>query len=219
MIHADALELWVDLEKKKDEISRDIIVKYYYPWLKKVSFSLHKKYFHELLDYDDILSLSSVALIEGIEKYRLNRKVPFKAFVYPRIKGKILNEIRRLNKGRSFNTGFGACNIGAESSIGAFSDIADIVEYTIFSFYTHVLENSSNNDTVYNEYSNSELTKKVLAIVEMLPQNEKYVIESFYFERLKMYEIAIQLSITTSRVSQIHKNAIYRIKTIFSEIF
>lgn len=75
-------------------------------------------------------------------------------------------------------------------------------------------------DTVEDPTSNdpSEIfelaeTKEILAdAIERLPDREKIVIALYYYENLTLREIGEVLSVTESRVSQLHTKAIIRLK-------
>jgi len=55
--------------------------------------------------------------------------------------------------------------------------------------------------------------RKVLAdAISELPEREKLVLTLYYYEELTMREIGEVLGVTESRVSQIHKKAILRLK-------
>ena len=59
-----------------------------------------------------------------------------------------------------------------------------------------------------------EIIQKIL---ETSPQNEQQVIQLYYYEELNFKEIGEILEITESRVSQIHKAVIRKIKKYLEE--
>jgi RNA polymerase sigma factor for flagellar operon FliA len=64
----------------------------------------------------------------------------------------------------------------------------------------------------------SEDTKKVLGrAIDQLPEKEKLVISLYYYEELTMKEIGKVLKITESRVSQLHTQALFRLKAKLHE--
>lgn len=55
--------------------------------------------------------------------------------------------------------------------------------------------------------------KEMIELVrEMLTQNERVVVTLYYYERLKLREIALVLGLTESRVCQIHSELVQRLK-------
>ena len=57
-----------------------------------------------------------------------------------------------------------------------------------------------------------ELAQKLTEAMELLTEKEKLVIQLYYYEDLNFVEIASILEVSGSRVSQLHSNAIYKMK-------
>ena len=53
---------------------------------------------------------------------------------------------------------------------------------------------------------------------KVLNENEKNVISLFYQDELTMTEIGEVLDLTTSRISQIHKNALFKLRKTIEKI-
>lgn len=65
---------------------------------------------------------------------------------------------------------------------------------------------------------NIELKDELVEGIKILNENEKNVISLFYQEELTMTEIGDVLDLTTSRISQIHKNAIFKLRKTLEQI-
>jgi len=65
---------------------------------------------------------------------------------------------------------------------------------------------------------NIELKDELVEGIKVLNDNEKNVISLFYQEELTMTEIGDVLDLTTSRISQIHKNAIFKLRKTLEKI-
>jgi RNA polymerase sigma factor for flagellar operon FliA len=63
-----------------------------------------------------------------------------------------------------------------------------------------------------------ELVKAMAAAVAELPEQEKSVITLYYAEELLLREISELLSVTESRVSQIHTRALYRLNVALTPL-
>ena len=70
------------------------------------------------------------------------------------------------------------------------------------------------DDYIVKEEFAAELAQKI----KSLNQNEQMIISLFYFDELTMTEIGDVLGLTTSRISQIHKSAIFKLRHILQEI-
>lgn len=65
---------------------------------------------------------------------------------------------------------------------------------------------------------NIELSKELSDSIKLLNESEQLVISLFYHEELTMTEIGGVLDLTTSRISQIHKQAIFKLRKILKKI-
>ncbi|SVC90497.1 uncharacterized protein METZ01_LOCUS343351, partial [marine metagenome] len=59
----------------------------------------------------------------------------------------------------------------------------------------------------------NELKEIIAKAIDTLPEKERLMISLYYYEELTMKEIGEILSITESRVSQIHSKAVFRLRT------
>lgn len=63
-----------------------------------------------------------------------------------------------------------------------------------------------------------ELKSELVEGIKQLNQNEQIVISLFYVEELTLTEIGEVLNLTTSRISQIHKKAIFKLRNILNKM-
>lgn len=64
----------------------------------------------------------------------------------------------------------------------------------------------------------SELKRELAESMEKLKENEQMVISLFYHDELTLTEIGRVLGLTTSRISQIHRKAIFQLKSILEKV-
>jgi len=71
----------------------------------------------------------------------------------------------------------------------------------------------ADSKAVIDDNLNKEQQKLILAgAINRLPDKEKLVITLYYYEELNLTEIADILGLSTSRISQMHTKAIYRLR-------
>ena len=75
---------------------------------------------------------------------------------------------------------------------------------------------SSNGDPM-RALLESEQAVAVAAAIEQLPEKERMVMPLYYHGELTMKEVGARLGITESRVSQLHTQAIGRLRDILSD--
>lgn len=72
--------------------------------------------------------------------------------------------------------------------------------------------NQREKDSPESEMLYDELKEKLMEAIDQLNEKERLVVSLYYYENLKLKEIAIILGITESRVSQIHSASIIKMK-------
>lgn len=65
---------------------------------------------------------------------------------------------------------------------------------------------------------NTEIQQILVDSIKMLNKNEQMVVSLFYYNDLTMTEIGEVLDLTTSRISQIHKSAIFKLKDALKQL-
>ena len=77
----------------------------------------------------------------------------------------------------------------------------------------------NNTITPSLNYEKKEMRELLTGAIDQLPERERQVIALYYLEELTMKEIAMVLSITESRVSQLHTQAIIRLRGALSPCY
>jgi RNA polymerase sigma factor FliA len=67
-------------------------------------------------------------------------------------------------------------------------------------------------------FERSEVRDKLAGAIDRLPERERQVVALYYLEELTMKEVGSILGVTESRVSQIHTQAVLRLRTSLSPI-
>lgn len=76
----------------------------------------------------------------------------------------------------------------------------------------HGGENNSKVATPFNEVNGAHMKKIVAEAIEDLPEKQRLVLSLYYYEDLNLKEIGRVLDVTESRVSQLHSQAILKLK-------
>lgn len=114
-------------------------------------------------------------------------------------------------------------------------EVESIVKNGLFSNVLSIEEKPKGNDADQEEgigYSvpntsfiapdehvvSNELKSDLIQAIKKLNKNEQLVVSLFYQEELTLTEIGKVLDLSTSRISQIHKKAIFKLKNILKEI-
>ncbi len=205
-----------------------------------------------VISKEDLVSVGIIGLIEAYHRYDPSKNVTFRTYAEFRVKGAMIDEIRRLDiiprsvknkineleeKIRNLNIQLGrmpedeeiakAMNLNLEEYYKflenikgiTFIDIQslkqkmpDLDEDDIFEF---ILGNKDSDPC--EMYSLKELQEKLEKALEYLSEKERMILALYYYEGLTMKEIAKILEYTESRISQIHNQAILKLRALLTK--
>ena len=149
-----------------------------------------------MLDYLrglDCMSRQTRTLVKSIDKeiakyYNEHQEEPDNAYL-----SKILNEdIEKIKEARNASEIYGILPLDEELS-------------------------ATQEDKTFNKIEKQELAEIIQNILESASQNEQLVIQLYYYEELNFKEISEILEISESRISQIHKAVIRKIRAYLEE--
>lgn len=96
MDEAGRKRLWADYEKDKSPENREKIILEYSPLVKVVAGRL-SMYLGYNVEYEDLVSYGIFGLIDAIDKYDHAKEVKFETYASLRIRGAILDQIRKMD--------------------------------------------------------------------------------------------------------------------------
>jgi RNA polymerase sigma factor FliA len=198
-------------------------------------------------DFDELVSAGTMGLMSALDSFDATRGLAFSTFAAPRIRGAILDELRRLDHVprsiRRKNREIAAAREALMRELGRRPDDVETAERMGVDVETlwrwaaeaqgavHVpLEQSptdpvarsprplepaaTESDSPIEDRLNLDQEIDILrsAIVRLKDQ-ERTVLALYYYEELKLHEIATILALTESRVSQIRSKALSKLRT------
>ncbi|MDR1754157.1 MAG: FliA/WhiG family RNA polymerase sigma factor [Eubacterium sp.] len=227
---------------EKDIGLRNEIVLMYMHIVKYVALSLRNTY-AKYGDFDDVVNEGVIALIKSVETFDINRGVKFETYANVKVKGAIIDYVRKQDWvprqvrqfGRELESAYNHlyAELGRHPKNQEIADymgitkeklaksMADVAGAITLSFEELIYEDnfvdgSLNVETDYGIYERER--KKIIAeSIDMLKPKEKQVITLYYFEKLKFSEIAKVLGVTESRVCQIHSKTLLLLKRSLGE--
>jgi RNA polymerase sigma factor for flagellar operon FliA len=239
-------ELWEKYSKRKTAaVKKELVLSY----LNLVKFAAKAIVLPPrcLFTNEDLLSIGIIGLSEAIDRFDPKRGVKFETFAAQRIRGVMLDEIRKVDwLPRSIRDKYKKAwkslseldmdKIDGEQytqainmTVGEFEQIkgylanAETVSLTKSIGEDMTLEdvvsaNTSIGDSeVVEQFEDVELKRWLVQTLKELPERERMVLTLYYYEELTFKEIGKVLGISESRVSQIHSEVITRLKQLFKE--
>lgn len=148
---------------------------------------------------DELFAAGMFGLMRAARSYDPTRGAGFKTYAYHRIRGSILDDLRRLDfLPRSLRDRARKNGEDAPAMVGIPTD-----EDGQESLSARPVEEKSEQD---------DLKAALHREIDNLPDKMRIVMALYYRDELKMREIGEKLGLTESRVSQIHSNAVSRLR-------
>ncbi|MDE5926634.1 MAG: RNA polymerase sigma factor FliA [Helicobacter sp.] len=213
------------LKQSQDSLALD-----YLPALKAMAFRL-KERLPASVDFADLVSIGTEELIKLARKYDSKVSESFWGYAKPRVQGAMLDYLRSLdNVSRQTRTLIKRVDKAIATYYNAHQEEPDnaylseilgeeeekIKEARIASEIYGVMpledQLGGENEETLERIEKEELVEIIEQILEQATQNEQLVIQLYYFEELNFKEISEVMEITESRVSQLHKAVIRKIR-------
>ena len=196
--------LWTEYKTAPtDALKKKIVLSY----IKLVYYVIHHSKFINIniLDERDYLQYGIEGLSEAIDRFDPEYGTKFETYAIKRIRGKIIDELRKLQKKpRVFNS--------ANDEV-IYTNIP--LSHTSDDEEGYSLEEIIPNDSILPDESleKQEMKEFLIAAINKLPERDRQIISLYYYENLGYKEIAQVLNITVSRVSQVHTRIIESLKS------
>jgi len=197
----DNFSLWNEFKSTQSTIiKKEIITRY----TKLVHYVIHHSRFVNLdiLDDRDYFQFGVEGLSEAIDRFDPNYGTKFETYAIKRIRGKIIDELRKLQKKNSFGQGE-----MLYSNVSIDSPLDEEDNFTLLD----ILPSDYDNPDV--EIEKNETIELLGAAIKELPERDRTILGLYYYEHLNYQEISQILNITVSRVSQVHSKIIKTLKT------
>lgn len=149
---------------------------------------------------EELFSAGMVGLLKAARSYDASRGAEFKTYAYHRIRGAMLDELRTLDfLPRSMRDRMKEEGRQAPAVVGLPTDEDGSESLEVESAIAGAIENE-------------ELAEALQEAIRSLPEKMRLVMHFYYNEGCRMREIGARLSLTESRVSQIHSAAVARLR-------
>ncbi|WP_432697746.1 RNA polymerase sigma factor FliA [Marinobacterium sp. YM272] len=217
------------------------LVEQYAPLVKRIARHLMARLPSNVV-LEDLIQAGMEGLLEALGKYDPGKGASFETYAGIRIRGAIIDEVRRGDwtprsvhrNGRRVSeaiakvearTGRDATDTDVAAELGVSIDeyhnlLQDSAESRLFSLDEL---SSSGEDSVGEQFASNDpgpehtthgsaFHASLAQAIQTLPEREKLVLALYYDEELNLKEIGQVLGVTESRVSQIHSQAAARLR-------
>lgn len=214
------------IKKEQDEL-----VIAYMPALRAMAFRL-KERLPSSIDVNDLISIGVEEMIKLSRKYDKEQNDSFWGYVKKRVNGAMLDYLRSLDVLSRNNRKIvkeldllideyyqeHECEPDDEYLAKALNlDIDKIKEARIALEISYVLPleeqiNCYCEDSTLDRIERESLLEKVSEVLSQLKEREQLIVQLYYYEELSLKEISEILDISESRISQIHKKLLKKLR-------
>lgn len=211
--------LWARWRADGDADAREALLAGYAAWARKVARGVFMRVRGRSDDWPDYVQNASIGLIEAMESFDPARGVPFAAFARQRVRGAVFNGLRAL----------AAAHVAHQHGIVADrrdslleDENADPVERLIrlvsslglgYALGAAVEAEHVVVPTPYDEAVKQQLRERVHGHLARIPERERLVLELHYLQHMAFIDIAQALELTKGRISQLHRQALERLRS------
>jgi RNA polymerase sigma factor FliA len=235
-------EMWEKYKATHDPAIRNDILMAYMN-IVKINAKRMNAVYRNHVDLEDIVNEGVFVLMDCIEKFKPNLGVKFDTFASIRVRGSIIDYIRKQDwvprnlrkKAKNIEdtyyelqTQYGRQASDSEVAEKLGIEVAELNKvvgesqgFSVLSYEELIQDNlpifgeeGLSVNTPEQKIQEDELKRVIAMSIDKLYDNERTVISLYYYDELKLKEIAEVLGLTESRISQIHSKAVTKLKNM-----
>jgi RNA polymerase sigma factor for flagellar operon FliA len=210
--------------------SRQEIIKNFMPTIRYWAKHFHYQY-HQVLDFEDLVMVGVIGLIDAMNKYKKDKKNQFKTYAEFRIRGEIIDELRKQDwmtrSERTKQKKYKRAKKNLTEELGRSPTSEEVSNVLHFKSRDMIrLEQYETGDTIkpyvegetvgqglaLSELENYTLKKTLSVMMDELPKTMRLILVLKYFEDLNFHEISSVVNLSEGRICQLHAEALDMLK-------
>jgi RNA polymerase sigma factor for flagellar operon FliA len=213
------------------DTSRQEIIKNFMPTIRYWARHYHYQY-HQVLEMEDLVMVGVIGLIDAMNKFNADKKNQFKTYAEFRIRGEIIDELRKQDwmtrSERTKQKKFKKAKSDLTEELGRVPTSGEMTNVLPFKSKDMIrLEQYESGETIkqyvegetvttsgtgFSELENYTLKKTLAVVLDHLPKTMKLIVSLKYFEDLNFYEISQVVNLSEGRICQLHGEALVILK-------
>jgi RNA polymerase sigma factor for flagellar operon FliA len=194
------------------------------------------------VELDDLIGAGMLGLLDAVDKFDPSRGVKFKTYAELRIRGAILDSLRDVDwaprslRRRAREVEAAYAQLEAMTGSATDEQVASFLNLSLAEFHQLLQDlrsltitnldsdedddnrpllsqNIGHHNTPGTNYETTEIRQNLVQAIDRLPQRQREVVALYYVEELTMKEVGAALGVTESRVSQIHTQAVLKLRS------
>jgi RNA polymerase sigma factor for flagellar operon FliA len=221
------------LEQKNNpqQSSRQEIIKNFMPTIRYWAKHYHYQY-HQVLEFEDLVMVGVIGLIDAMNKYKKDKKNQFKTYAEFRIRGEIIDELRKQDwmtrSERNKQKKYKRAKSDLTEELGRVPTPIEMSNVLPFKSRDMIrLEQYESGDTIKqyvegetqslealknSEFEDYSLKKTLFVVLDELPRTMRLIVTLKYYEDLNFHEISKVVNLSEGRICQLHAEALEMLK-------
>ena len=213
-------DLWRRYKADDDLLARDRLVGHYRPWATAIARSVHRRLRTWPVDCDDFIQNAAIGLVEAMARFDPARGIAFQAYARPRVRGAVFNGLRAILADRPATRARFAERLETLQD----TDEGDLLQRMVDAvaglgigfLLEHAAEPAHRLDGLFHAQS-GQMQARLATAMQRLPPRLRAVVHGHYFEHRPFVELADREGITKGRMSQLHREALSRLRKALEE--
>jgi RNA polymerase sigma factor for flagellar operon FliA len=232
----------LSLYRENDQQHASEVLQSHAPLVKQVALHLIAR-MPASVELDDLIQVGMIGLLEADKNFDASKGAQFETFARIRVRGAMIDEVRRYsNLPRSVMTSIRDISTSRselEQKLGRVAQDAELAEYmglSLEEFHQNLGKNhdyqtvsitesddddQSNGDmelrfdglSMTDQISDDEFRHALAEEIGNLTEREQLIFSLYYNEEMNLKEIALVVGVTESRVCQIQRQSVKKLKT------
>ena len=220
--------------------TKDELVKQHAPLVKRIAYHLIARLPHTV-EVNDLIQEGMIGLLDASQNYNVDQGASFETYAGIRIRGAMLDEIRRNNwaprsvhrKAREIATAIQEIE-QREGRHAQDTEIAQSIGITTQEYHQQLYDSAGHQVFSLDEFNDHDeslahpisqnqlepeqevqqggFQQALAGAIDKLPERERLMMSLYYNDELNLKEIGEVLNVSESRVSQIHSQTIIRLR-------
>ncbi len=218
-----------------EHISTDNVIAQHSDLVKKIAYHIHSR-LPSSVQISDLLQAGMIGLLEAAKNYRYDKGCSFTTFASIRIRGAIIDDIRRgdwiprsvYKNSRAVSQAIHQLEhelgrMPLDHEVAKKLDV-DMEQYHLmlrdsgscelfcFEDYESTMTSETTEDNPSEQIDRAELKNSLMDHLKALPEKESLVLSLHYIEEMNLKDIGTIIGVSESRVSQLHGQALSRVR-------
>lgn len=218
-------EWWQQWRRDRHSKARQSLIAHYLGLARSIAASVYKLRIDSSVAFEDYQQYGRIGLMEAVDRYDPERGIPFEAYAARRVRGAILNGLgheSELLAQRAFRAAQTRDRVRSarehSTSQGRLERLVGVtLTLAIGAILDGDFDGPVDESMMGNPYAAAELAQlatRVWQLVEALGERERGVLLRHYRDGMEFQDIAVQFGVSKGRISQLHAQALGRIRDV-----